>query len=83
MSRKDFVAVAAAINALYTATDIRELIAPDGLSTQTEEDRAITASKLFGIRYTAEALADVFSDANPRFNRNIFLAACGVNGGAK
>jgi len=35
------------------------------------------------IRMTAFSLAATFADANPRFNRNIFLAACGVNGGAK
>jgi len=72
MSRKDFVAAAAAIRALYTATDIRET------PHQSVADNEITTAKLFGIRYTAEALADVFAAANPRFDRARFLAACGI-----
>lgn len=31
----------------------------------------------------ARSLAAVFADENPRFDRARFLAACGVNGGAR
>lgn len=72
MSKKHFEAVAAAIRNLYAATDIRET------PHQSVSDNEITTAKLFGIRYTAEAVADAFADANPRFDRNRFLAACGL-----
>lgn len=29
-------------------------------------------------RYMAESLAGMFSAANPRFNRALFMAACGI-----
>lgn len=71
MSKKHFESVAKAIRELYIALDIRET------PHQSVEDNMITTAKLFGIRYTAEALADGFADANPRFDRIRFLAACG------
>jgi|KBSSwiStaDraftv2_1062776.scaffolds.fasta_scaffold25388_6 hypothetical protein len=78
MSRKDFVAVAAAIKNQYDAAiQLRNLPGQDGQSIAEGNTRVFTIERM------ANRLADVFSDANPRFNRNIFLAACGVTGGAR
>jgi hypothetical protein len=77
MSRKDFVAVAAAIN--LSAIQLRNTYA--GVGQEVHQAFAIA-----GLRAVAINLANTFGDANPRFNRNIFLAACGVsgvNGGAQ
>jgi len=65
MSRKDFVAVAAAINNLISAHE-------------TTKGDAASQWAVAGITATAEALANVFADANPRFDRARFLAACGI-----
>lgn len=60
MSRKDFVAVAAAIK------------------SELDQWKIDAATPRVAIKCTAEALADVFAASNPKFNRNIFLAACGI-----
>lgn len=62
MSKKDYVAVAAAI--------------------KNELDRNAVVDR-FGAEFTvtkeiSESLAKVFAADNPRFNRVVFLAACGV-----
>jgi len=69
MSRKDFVAVAAAIN--NAVVQINNTYAGDDWMTQRN-------AALDGIRTTATNLAGTFADANPRFDRARFLAACGI-----
>ena len=59
MSRKDFEAVAAAINTAWNSNQS----SPEAQN---------------GIRMAAFALAAKFADANPRFDRARFLAACGI-----
>lgn len=68
MSRKHFESVAAEIKKTYN------FITPDCPES---------AAKRFGVLYAAIAVADALQAANPRFDRNRFLAACGVTGGAK
>jgi hypothetical protein len=67
MSRKDFEAIAAAIQ--LSVTQI--------LNTYVAGNERTAA--LDGIRTTAIQIANACADSNPRFDRNRFLAACGVN----
>ncbi|HQR20098.1 MAG TPA: hypothetical protein PKV98_04485 [Burkholderiaceae bacterium] len=61
MSKKDYVAIAAALK------DLR-----DG------RDAGGDQQAVYGIEIAAEAIADVCEANNLRFDRNRFLAACGV-----
>jgi hypothetical protein len=66
MSRKDFVAVAAAIKSVVDSIPSFDL--------QNETERGYYN----GVKSSAEALSRAFADVNPRFDRNIFLQACGI-----
>lgn len=65
MSRKHFEQIAETIR-----------VQLDGVSNYPGE---VQGSVRMAIKESANRLCDVFADANPRFNRNIFLAACGIN----
>jgi hypothetical protein len=67
MSRKDYVAVAAAIRAELDSV---------GEKSGSDYYREAIAR---GIKDTAQSLSSVFAAGNPRFDRQRFLAACGVN----
>lgn len=75
MTRKNFNAIAAAIN--QVATSAREL---RDMPNQSKGSAAQGAARFFGIQYAAEAIANVCAESNPRFDRNRFLTACGVSG---
>ena len=70
MSRKDYVAVAAEIkNKIVSYTQ-----GSNGLNN-LDFYRGALAS----LKEAAHGLADVFAASNPRFDRQRFLTACGVN----
>lgn len=66
MSKKEFVAVAAAIKSQVDSIPSFDL--------QNETERGY----FNGIKSTAEALSRAFLDLNPYFDRQRFLAACGI-----
>jgi hypothetical protein len=67
MSRKDFVAMAAAMKAAR-----RDIL--------TKEAPERHADMLDGVSLAAEHLADVLNGTNANFDRARFLDACGVEG---
>ena len=67
MSRKDFVAVAAAIRSVVDSIPSFDL--------QNETERGYYN----GVKSSAESLARTFADVNPRFDRARFIAACGLD----
>lgn len=66
MSRKDFVAIAAEFKKLVDSCP--------SLDFASVEDRV----RYNVIKESAEALCRHFINANPRFDRARFLAACGI-----
>jgi len=66
MTKRDFIAAAAALNDLMNQT----------LTERHDAAFVIGLSK--GVEQSANAMADVFANANPRFNRAQFLTACGL-----
>lgn len=70
MSRKDFVAIAAAFKAAG--------IQLDNKFRGCDDASALPLAKS-GLREAIDAFCGVAIDANPRFDRARFLAACGVN----
>ncbi len=65
MSRKDFVAIAAAIKSAFSTThDI------------TDGDRKNSAQ--IAMREVACQISNACADSNPRFDRARFLSACGI-----
>lgn len=73
MSGKDFNAIAAAIH--HSTIQITH--------TYSGQEVAGYVPAMAGIRAVAIHLANVCAESNPRFDRNRFLTACGVNGGDK
>lgn len=69
MTRKDYVAIARAINVAAAAC----VKAGSGYTTQTQNVAASGACRI-----TAEAIAEHCASDNPRFDRVRFLKACGV-----
>lgn len=65
MTRKNYVSVAAVIKAEIDDWNL----------TESTYDRV---QAIVAIEEVARKLATVFSLSNPRFNRRVFLAACGV-----
>lgn len=65
MSRKDYIATAAALN----AENHRSV----GGSTKDEDLHRL------GVAVAAQAMADYMESDNPRFDRHRFLKACGLS----
>jgi hypothetical protein len=65
MTKKDYIAIAAAIKAARA-------------DVTTKEPRYSQRDMLDGISLAVEHVADVFAADNPRFDRARFLAACDV-----
>lgn len=63
MTRKDYVAIAAALKAAR-------------MNTYTSG--AVVQTHLHAVNSTAAQIADVMARDNPRFDRGRFLKACGV-----
>lgn len=68
MTKKDYIKVAEAFNNLF-----------DSNIMDISTDSNFIAGMARGIVDSAEAMADVFAADNPRFNRNLFLTACGMS----
>lgn len=66
MSRKHFEAMASAIRAEISS-----------VGTMSGDSR-YRAAFLDGVKDAARTFANVCSEANPRFDRDRFLAACGI-----
>jgi hypothetical protein len=66
MSRKHFIAVAAAIRS--------QLPTVNTMSSKPEYRQAYTD----GVKDVARTLCEVFAAGNPRFDRARFLSACGI-----
>lgn len=67
MSKKDYVAIAAQF--------MKE---KNHLKEHFEKDSSYEMGATYGIEVMARRLSDVMARDNPRFDRDRFLAACGV-----
>ena len=70
MTKRHFEAIAAEFKAKFEEAD--SFAPAEGF------DAGHTAGYLNALTEIAEAMADVFLEANPRFLRDKFLAACGL-----
>ena len=64
MTRKDYIKIARAISNT-----------PDGYAWRLEEQKDAVTIALRGLTYE---LADILAEDNPRFDRAIFIEACGL-----
>jgi hypothetical protein len=75
MTKKHFIAIAAAIK------QVEDITGPEDAPClhSSEEAFAWTCGHTAATLKIAEALAKVFADINPRFDRARFLTACGYD----
>lgn len=75
MTRKDYVAIAAAIRTVVVqTTDARKILEAAGKTASAHH----ADGKLSGAYAIAHVLADVMERDNPRFDRAKFIAATGA-----
>ena len=71
MTKKDYIKFAAMLK------ERKEIIKEEAGHDKDIMDENISDAHLLEIRITADMVAGIFSDDNPRFNRSRFLTACG------
>lgn len=72
MTRKDFELIA------WALLDARAAALLDAQAAVTSSDAEMTRERLSAIDTVAELIASELAKTNPRFDRERFLAACGV-----
>jgi hypothetical protein len=77
MTKKDYELIAKALETMVTTYATRaEKVADEKYETTS---RATMEAQLSAVCFTIEQLAQELGADNPRFNRAIFVKACGLN----